>query len=181
MEFPQKTQTGVAIWSSKPSPRHTSRQKCDSKRYRHLYAHSDPSHGDNLAVHWRVDAPGGVVHSQLSTEGWMLQDVWYTHTHTVLLSSHPVMSDSLRPHRLQHTRPPCPSPSLEVCPSSRPLYRWCHPAVSSFDALSPSALNLSQHRRLFQWLSCLHLMTKIDILLSHKKERECHLQQHRWT
>ena len=45
------------------------------------------------------------------------------------------MSDSLRPHRLQPTRPLCPSPSSEVCPSSCPLHQWCHPPVSSSDAL----------------------------------------------
>ena len=47
------------------------------------------------------------------------------------LFSHPVVSDSLRPHGLQHARPPCPSPSPEVCPSSCPLHRWCHPTISS--------------------------------------------------
>ena len=26
-------------------------------------------------------------------------------------------------------RPPCPSPSPEVCPSSCPLHQWCHPAI----------------------------------------------------
>ena len=31
-----------------------------------------------------------------------------------------VMSDSLRPHELQHTRPPCPSPTPRVHPDSRP-------------------------------------------------------------
>ena len=36
----------------------------------------------------------------------------------------------------------CPSPSPEVCPSSCPLSRWCHPAISSSDAPSPSALHL---------------------------------------
>ena len=40
-------------------------------------------------------------------------------------------SDSVRPHGVQHTRPPCPSPSLEVCLSSCPLYWWCHPNISS--------------------------------------------------
>ena len=49
--------------------------------------------------------------------------------------SHPVMSNSLQPHELQHARPLCPSPSSEVCPSSCPLHRWCHPAISSSDAL----------------------------------------------
>ena len=42
-----------------------------------------------------------------------------------------VMSDSLRPHESQHTRPPCPSPTPGVYPNSRPLSQWCHPAISS--------------------------------------------------
>ena len=42
-----------------------------------------------------------------------------------------VMSDSLWPHGLQHTRPPCPSPSPRVCPSTCPMIRWCHPTISS--------------------------------------------------
>ena len=41
------------------------------------------------------------------------------------------MSDSLRPHESQHTRPPCPSPTPRVHPNSCPLSRWCHPAISS--------------------------------------------------
>ena len=41
------------------------------------------------------------------------------------------MSDSLRPHRLQHTRPPCPSPTPGVYSDSCPLSQWCHPTISS--------------------------------------------------
>ena len=52
-----------------------------------------------------------------------------------LLFSHPVMSDSFWPHRLQHARPPCPSPSPEIFPSSCPLHQWCHPVISSSDDL----------------------------------------------
>ena len=42
-----------------------------------------------------------------------------------------VVSYSLRPHELQHTRPPCPSPTPRVYPNSCPSSRWCHPAISS--------------------------------------------------
>ena len=42
-----------------------------------------------------------------------------------------VVSDSLRPHDLQHTRPPCPSPTPGVHPDSRPSSQWFHPAISS--------------------------------------------------
>ena len=37
---------------------------------------------------------------------------------------------TLQPHGIQHARPPCPSPSHRVCPSSCPLSWWCHPAIS---------------------------------------------------
>ena len=42
-----------------------------------------------------------------------------------------VLSSSLRPHGLQHSKPPCSSPTPGVHPNSCPLSRWCHPAVSS--------------------------------------------------
>ena len=45
--------------------------------------------------------------------------------------SRSVVSDSLRPHESQHTRPPCPSPTPRVHSDSRPLSHWCHPAISS--------------------------------------------------
>ena len=45
--------------------------------------------------------------------------------------SNSVMSDSLRPHGLQHTRPPCPSPTPRACPNSCPLSQWYHPTISS--------------------------------------------------
>ena len=35
------------------------------------------------------------------------------------------------PNSLQHTRPPCPSPTPRVYPNSRPLSWWCHPTISS--------------------------------------------------
>ena len=42
-----------------------------------------------------------------------------------------VMSDSLRPHELQHARPPCPSPTPGVYSNSCLLNQWCHLAISS--------------------------------------------------
>ena len=43
--------------------------------------------------------------------------------------SHSVMSNSLWPNELQHTRPPCPSPTPGVHTNSSPLSWWCHPAI----------------------------------------------------
>ena len=45
--------------------------------------------------------------------------------------SHSVMSDSLWPHGLQHTRLPCPSPTPKACSDSCPLSQWSHPTISS--------------------------------------------------
>ena len=45
--------------------------------------------------------------------------------------SRSVVSDSLRPHGLQHTRPPCPSPTPGVYSNSCPSSQWCHPTISS--------------------------------------------------
>ena len=42
-----------------------------------------------------------------------------------------VMSDSLWHHELQHTRPPCLSPTPGVYKNSCPLSWWCHPTISS--------------------------------------------------
>ena len=44
--------------------------------------------------------------------------------------SHSVVSNSLRPHESQHTRPPCPSTTPRVHSDSHPLSQWCHPAIS---------------------------------------------------
>ena len=45
--------------------------------------------------------------------------------------SRSVMSDSLRPHGLQHAKPPCPSPVPRVYSNSCPLSQWHHPTISS--------------------------------------------------
>ena len=45
--------------------------------------------------------------------------------------SRSVVSDSLRPHGLQHARPPCPTPTPTVYSNSCPFSWWCHPTISS--------------------------------------------------
>ena len=42
-----------------------------------------------------------------------------------------VMSDSLWPHGLQHSRLPCPSPIPRAGSNLGPSSRWCHPTISS--------------------------------------------------
>ena len=51
-----------------------------------------------------------------------------------LLSSFSSVAQSsltLQPHRLQHARPACPSPTPRVYSNSCPLSRWCRPTISS--------------------------------------------------
>ena len=45
--------------------------------------------------------------------------------------SHSVMSNSLRPHGLQHSRPPCPSTTPRVNSNFCPLSQWCHQTFPS--------------------------------------------------
>ena len=45
--------------------------------------------------------------------------------------SRSIMSNSFRPHGLQHARLPCPSATPGACSNSCPSNRWCHPTISS--------------------------------------------------
>ena len=75
------------------------------------------------------------------TQMWNLQEmmyflvwpmlIWKLFKYYVSQFSRSVVSDSLRLHEPQHTRPPCPSPTPRVHPNSCPLNRWCHPTISS--------------------------------------------------
>ena len=51
--------------------------------------------------------------------------------HMIIQFSHSVMSSSLWPHGLQHTRLPYPSPTPRACSNSCLLSWWCHPTISS--------------------------------------------------
>ena len=62
------------------------------------------------------------------------------------LFSRSVVSDSLRPHGLQHTRLPCPSPTPGAYSKSCPWCRWCHPTFSS----SVAPFSSSSHLQSFQ-------------------------------
>ena len=68
-----------------------------------------------------------IVHGVAKSQMW-LSDF---HFFSLVQFSRSVMSDSLRPHELQHARPPCPSPTPRVHPNPYPLSRWCHPTISA--------------------------------------------------
>ena len=75
----------------------------------------------------------------------------------MLLFSCWVVSDSLWPHGLKHSRLPCPSPSLEFVQIH---VHWVGDAIQPSHTLSSPALNLSQHQGLFQWVSSLYQVAK---------------------
>ena len=80
----------------------------------------------------------------------------YNELISVLLFSRSLVSESLRPHGLQHVRPPCPSPSPGACSNSCPLSWWCHPTISSsWPLLLPPSIFPSI--RVFSNESALHI------------------------
>ena len=56
---------------------------------------------------------------------------YYAVPFSLVQFSRSLVSDSLQPHELQHTRPPCSSPTPRDCSNSCSLSRWCHPTISS--------------------------------------------------
>ena len=60
--------------------------------------------------------------------------VWFSSVQ-LLICAH-----SLRPHGLQHSRPPSPSPTPGTCSNSCPSSQWCHPTILSSDIPFSSCL-----------------------------------------
>ena len=98
---------------------------------------------------------------------------WQATVHGVKKSvsqfSRSVVSDSLWPHELQHTRPPCPSPTPRV---TQTHVHWVGDAIQpSHPLLSPPSPvgSLSQHQGLFKWVSSLHQVAKLlEFQLQHQ-------------
>ena len=107
------------------------------------------------------------------TYGWVTSlFTWNYHNIVDQLSvqfSCSVVSDSLRPHELQHARPPCPSPTPGVHPDSCALSRWCHSAISSSVVPFSSCPQSFQHQGLFQWVNSSHQVAKgLEFPLQHQ-------------
>ena len=85
-----------------------------------------------------------------------------------------VVSDSLWPHELQHTRPPCPSLTPGVYSNSSPLRWWCHQSISSSVIPFSSCPQSFPASGLFKWVSSSHQVAKVlEFQLQH--------QSFRWT
>ena len=67
-----------------------------------------------------------------SVKGWKPENVTPLSIYLYAVQfSRSVVSHSLQPHKPQHARPPCPSPTPRVYPNSCPLSQWCHLTISS--------------------------------------------------
>ena len=87
--------------------------------------HAHPCH---LQSHW---GPPDAEEKEKAPSRLWIANRWNTTNNSNSQFSHSVVSDSWRPHELQHARPPCPSPTPGVHPNPFPLSRWCHPTISS--------------------------------------------------
>ena len=113
-------------------------------------------------------------HSQLNSEviPWHVKKTWakmsrqytenkilWTHLITsVSQFSRSVVSDTLRPHGLQHARPPCPSPTPGVYSNSCPLRQWCHPTILCRPLLLLNSIFPSIS--VFKWVRSSHQVAK---------------------
>ena len=75
--------------------------------------------------------------------------------------SHSVVSNTLRPHVLQHARLPYPSPTPGAYSNSYPLSQWCHPTISSSVIPFFSCLLSFPASAFFQWVSSSHQVAKV--------------------
>ena len=95
-----------------------------------------------------------------------------------------VVSDSLRPHESQHTRPPCPSPNPGVYSDSCPSSLWCHPAISSSViplSSCPQSLPASESFPVSQLFPCGGQSTGISALASFVPKKSQGWSPSEWT
>ena len=98
--------------------------------------------------------------------------------------SRSVVSDSLRPHELQHARPPCASPTPRVHSDSHPSSQWCHPAISSsvvpFSSC-PQSLPESEYFPMSQLFAWGGLSTGVSALASFLPKKSQGWSPSEWT
>ena len=91
-----------------------------------------------MGNHWRIFS-WGLTYSDIDVKisgycMWKVREEEGKNKYSLKMTvqfSHSVVSNSLRPHELQHAWPPCPSPTPGDHPNSCPLSRWYHPTISS--------------------------------------------------
>ena len=79
------------------------------------------NHAPSAPLTWPLKVP---CRNLSDSSGFFQVSATLTHQFSTVQSSCSVVSDSLRPHESQHTRPPCPSPTPGVHPNSC-ASSWC--------------------------------------------------------
>ena len=91
---------------------------------------------------------------------------------SVQFSSIAIVSDSLWPHGLQHSRTPGFPVQHQLPELAQTHIHWVSDAIQPSPPLlspSPPAFNLFQHQGLFQWVSSSHRVTKVlEFQLQHQ-------------
>ena len=129
-------------------------QKEDPKRFQAELADNFQGRGNSECIFGpKYQGPRMKIHFQPRLKIIIIE--W-----TLVQFSHSVMSNSLRPHGLQLTRPPCPSPSSGVYSNSCPL-NWSIQPSHPLSSPSPPTFNLSQPQGFFHWLSSSHQVAKV--------------------
>ena len=100
-----------------------------------------------------------ILRQRHSYQAWHAKGLEIT-SHSVQFSCS-VVSDSLWPHELQHTWPPCLSATPRVHPKPCPSSQWCHPTISSSIVPFSSCPRSSQHQGLFKCISSLHQVANV--------------------
>ena len=80
-------------------------------------------------MHLKISS--STIHNSKKVKATQMSVTWWMKCAQSVQFSRSVMSNSLRPHELQHLRPLCPSPTPGVHSNSCPSSRWYHPAISS--------------------------------------------------
>ena len=95
-----------------------------------------------------------------------------------------VVSNTLRPHKSHHTRPPCPSPTPGLHSDSRPSCQWCHPAISSsvipFSSC-PQSLPASESFPMSQLFAWVGQSTGVSALASFPPKKSQGWSPSEWT
>ena len=94
---------------------------------KHQFFSAQLSLQSNSHIHtWLLEKPLLLLDGPLLAKKYLWFLICYLQFSSVAQSC-----PTLRPHKLQHARPPCPSPTPGVHSDSRPSSQWCHPAISS--------------------------------------------------
>ena len=94
-----------------------------------------------------------------------------------------IVSDSLRPHGLQHARLPCPSPTPGVYSDSCPLSWWCHPTIFSVIPFfsCPQSLPASESFPMSQLFAWGGQSTRVSVLASFLPKKSQGWSPSEWT